>query len=1533
MNKIQLWQHPFVDVFKFMHIHDWKLCSKEGEVDETLDKLLTKKVLKITGAVCAANFIQIPKPKSSVKSLGLTGKYIYIQFYVPAGRLFSIHLDFIFKNAANSREELVRISLSNLFKENKAGATAQVSVRPSTRWTILCLDLPSIMGNLYAGKYCEHTLRSVTVCANIVIRGIYTSDIKYIPKTLPKEMMLRLGKDDRWGDLYDWIDLPDLGLGKEEQDFTGGELEENKQESKTEENKHIKKQTLRRNLQKEREKSKAEILKRGRSEERIRKPIVRPQSTKLNKENSRPKTATKPVEPSSTIPRSRTPEFMKAKPPAPYELTVHIESPPKAAKPKPPTNMLVPSSPPKPSVPQVLNIIQPESLTPDPILTLSSILGISAAKYTIQWLPISLFSNYDERLTSGCDFILGYSMCNSIILLNPTTKFQYILSGHSSAVTHILFHIESSLLISGQNNSCMILFWNLKSKKSPVPLMLKKIESIEQIFMNPVGDLMCSIGKDGLGRLLISVWEIKNILKRNSCRLVAQQLSTFEIKEAIWDLEDYMRIVTCGESNVKFWKIKTKSLASTAVPMQNFPPQQFSCICYSVSTAERRVYVGTESGVVFNINPSTKKVEAIYELNTPGILRILSINQLIVTSSSDFSVRIWGPHFEECFLEADHKARVIDMCCSGNSLACLTDSSTLGILGFTTGEYTSLIRGHSGPIHCYSLSPSTSQILTVSEDKTIRVWNPGCLEHSLEFSSTEEPLSCAFHPKDSIAAVGYINGMIRLFDLDEVSMKEEQCNHVCGVIRILFSNDSKVMISLGEDSSCYIYDTFRDYQVIKYIPVEIPGTIISADFSLDSSMFAILGSYGNSVNIWDTRSLSLKGKIKITGGFIQQVIFTPDGMQMILIIQAEVTKIMIYRIEYGKFKFEKEYKLDILVEYLGYSSNMKYSCIVSSDKLLRISDAEISKTPQAFLGHMNNLAITKFTNDMKSVYSLAHGERGIFVWNFLGDTQTLQASQEDLHPHEEIIQVPQITVQDQEVDTKDLEIEVSEYLKNVELIKTQSKPHRKPVLQHLLGCNTKHPDTLFWAYEEGWFIYPIGNTTIQTLLHGKKKQRFFQGHLDEVSVLALNFDSSLLATACRFASIEGTASIVIWRTDECEIIRSIDYHDRTVTSLAFSICGNYLVSTGNYEDSTVVVWEVATGRMVATSLLKCTCISAKWIPNKTALEFVTLEKDALNFWRLNAGRQLETQPIELEEGISNLSCMTFSPYIECILGHLLLVCTSDGSLCMWNTRTNSFLGARQVFNGRISCISSNLERLTLGGENPYLHSWEFKDGTIVGNPKVLLLDGYSTSLSFDHLGNEGLVATHKGTIWYINWLESATIRIVSGHVKEITSLYADSVIVTSAKDGTIRVWDETDQEQKMQFIVPNYTPLHIIQDPTASYIAASFEDGTVKLFDIKKGKLNGTAKISDCAITRIKFTQDGMSLIAGSCTGRTYVLSILKWEPVCLDVNEFVIAGGGVLSLDISLFEPTKTFLASTDNGRVSVWEKKLTAETLQRKI
>lgn len=49
----------------------------------------------------------------------------------------------------------------------------------------------------------------------------------------------------------------------------------------------------------------------------------------------------------------------------------------------------------------------------------------------------------------------------------------------------------------------------------------------------------------------------------------------------------------------------------------------------------------------------------------------------------------------------------------------------------------------------------------------------------------------------------------------------------------------------------------------------------------------------------------------------------------------------------------------------------------------------------------------------------------------------------------------------------------------------------------------------------------------------------------------------------------------------------------------------------------------------------------------------------------------------------------------------------------------------------------------------------------------LLLDGTVISATFDDVLDMGIVGTTAGTLWYINWAESSSIRLISGHKTKV----------------------------------------------------------------------------------------------------------------------------------------------------------------------
>jgi hypothetical protein len=106
---------------------DFKLNKKAGDVNEyfvSKTQLLTnyyfiqakeigRRAISIEGSISANNYVQLPNPSGNVKTLGLTGRYVYFQVKSPRhGLPFSYHIDL----GMAERSHGIRISISNLFK-------------------------------------------------------------------------------------------------------------------------------------------------------------------------------------------------------------------------------------------------------------------------------------------------------------------------------------------------------------------------------------------------------------------------------------------------------------------------------------------------------------------------------------------------------------------------------------------------------------------------------------------------------------------------------------------------------------------------------------------------------------------------------------------------------------------------------------------------------------------------------------------------------------------------------------------------------------------------------------------------------------------------------------------------------------------------------------------------------------------------------------------------------------------------------------------------------------------------------------------------------------------------------------------------------------------------------------------------------------------------------------------------------------------------------------------------------------------------
>ncbi|XP_021530736.2 WD repeat-containing protein 90 isoform X1 [Aotus nancymaae] len=221
------WQHPFLNVFRYFRVDEWKRSAKEGDVAVVTDKTLKGAVYRIRGSVSAANYIQLPK--TSTQSLGLTGRYLYVLFRPLPSKHFVIHLD-----VSTEDGQVIRVSFSNLFKEFKSTATwlqfpfileARTLQRglvglatAGPRWTCLQLDLQDIL-LVYLNRRYSH-LKGIRLCASLLVRNLYTSDLCFEPAVtrtqgaklpltpMPREMAFPVPTGESWHDRYIHVRFP-----------------------------------------------------------------------------------------------------------------------------------------------------------------------------------------------------------------------------------------------------------------------------------------------------------------------------------------------------------------------------------------------------------------------------------------------------------------------------------------------------------------------------------------------------------------------------------------------------------------------------------------------------------------------------------------------------------------------------------------------------------------------------------------------------------------------------------------------------------------------------------------------------------------------------------------------------------------------------------------------------------------------------------------------------------------------------------------------------------------------------------------------------------------------------------------------------------------------------------------------------------------------------------------------------------------------------------------------------------------------------
>lgn len=209
---------------------------------------------------------------------------------------------------------------------------------------------------------------------------------------------------------------------------------------------------------------------------------------------------------------------------------------------------------------------------------------------------------------------------------------------------------------------------------------------------------------------------------------------------------------------------------------------------------------------------------------------------------------------------------------------CITSSSDqlVKLWDVANGKLLREFNGHTASVADLEFSFNEQLIYSVSNDKTLRVWNvqSGICEKVL--NSSRELTSVTAHPSLEVAAVAEKGDTLSVWNLDTSTTTKELKVGKKQVTGVAFSPDGLQLAACSDDGNISVWDIAKDYTLAKsHVSANPPVNAIH--FSDDSTKIAIAGTNGQ---VWDL------GLDKITGkcgrAFAVGVRIVPFGAQWLM---------------------------------------------------------------------------------------------------------------------------------------------------------------------------------------------------------------------------------------------------------------------------------------------------------------------------------------------------------------------------------------------------------------------------------------------------------------------------------------------------------------------------------------------------------------------------------------------------------------------------------------------------------------------------
>jgi WD40 repeat protein len=590
-------------------------------------------------------------------------------------------------------------------------------------------------------------------------------------------------------------------------------------------------------------------------------------------------------------------------------------------------------------------------------------------------------------------------------------------------------------------------------------------------------------------------------------------------------------------------------------------------------------------------------------------------------------------------------------------LRALTAALMLAVIS-ATGLYAQNVEvfpqlGHIENVYAITFSPDGRQILSSSNDNSIKLWDVATGREIRAFiGHASRVMSVAFSPdgRQVLSNSGHPEWTIKLWDIATGREIRTFIGHASGVAK--FSPDGRQVLS-GSNASVKLWDVATGREI---------RTFTGHDWGITSIMFSpdgrqiVSGSADKTVKLWD---VAMGKEIKTFKGHkdaVNSVALAPDGRQ---IVSGSADKtVKLWDVDKGKviktFKGHKDKVVSV-----AFSPDGRQVVSGSDDNTIKLWDVISGREIRNLTGDKGNIKFVAFSPDGRQVITISSpshilSSSTIKLWDIATGREIRTFS-----GHSSMVESVAFSPDGQQVLSGSWDNTIKLWDRSTGRGIRTFSGHSSIVASVVFSPDGRQILSGSWD-----------NTVKLWDVATGREIRTFSGHSNWVRSISFSPDGR------QAVSGSDDWTVKLWDIATGRENRTFTGHSGMITSVAFSPDGRQVISSSTYPENTIKLWDATTGREIRTfSGHSNWVLTLSFSPDGRQVISGSSDR-SIKLWDTTTGREIRSFSGHSGEIVS----VSFSPD-----GRQILSGSKDRTVKLWDSTTGREI---RTFSGHYNEVNS-----------------------------------------------------------------------------------------------------------------------------------------------------------------------------------------------------------------------------------------------------